>query len=65
MLLLACLGAERGECRVYAISDLDWPVSLMDLELAVLARSGSQAPVYISGYDRGYEEIPFPGSMTR
>jgi len=61
LLLLACLGSERGEFRVYAISDLGWPVSLMDLALAVLARSGSATPIYISGYDRGYEEIPFPG----
>jgi nucleoside-diphosphate-sugar epimerase len=61
LLLLACAGAERGEFRVYAISDLGWPVSLMDLALAVLARSGSATPVYVSGYDRGYEEIPFPG----
>ena len=61
LLLLACLGAERAEFRVFAISDLGWPVSLMDLALAVLARSGSRTPVYISGYDQGYEEIPFPG----
>jgi nucleoside-diphosphate-sugar epimerase len=61
LLLLACLGSERAEFRVYAISDLGWPVSLMDLALAVLARSDSQTPIYISGYDRGYEEIPFPG----
>lgn len=61
LLLLACLGAERPEFRVFAISDLGWPVSLMDLALDVLARSGSPTPVYISGYDQGYEEIPFPG----
>ena len=61
LLLLACLGATRGEYRIHAISDLGWPVSLMDLALAVLASSGSATPVYVSGYDRGYEEIPFPG----
>jgi len=61
LLLLACLGSARGEFRVLAISDLGWPVSLMDLALDVLARSGSPTPVYISGYDQGYEEIPFPG----
>jgi nucleoside-diphosphate-sugar epimerase len=61
LLLLACLGATRGEFRIHAISDLGWPVSLLDLALAVLASSGSQTPVYVSGYDRGYEEIPFPG----
>ena len=61
LLLLACLGSRRGEFRVHAISDLGWPVSLLDLALAVLARSGSPTPIYVSGYDRGYEEIPFPG----
>ena len=61
LLLLACLGSQRAEFRVYAISDLGWPVSLIDLALAVLARSGSATPIYVSGYDRGYEEIPFPG----
>lgn len=61
LLLLACLGSARGEFRVLAISDLGWPVSLMDLALDVLARSDSATPVYVSGYDQGYEEIPFPG----
>jgi len=61
LLLNACLGAERLEFRVFAISDLGWPVSLMDLALDVLARSGSPTPIYVSGYDQGYEEIPFPG----
>jgi nucleoside-diphosphate-sugar epimerase len=61
LLLLSCVGAQRGEFRIFAISDLGWPVSLMDLALAVLASSGSQTPIYLSGYDRGYEEIPFPG----
>jgi hypothetical protein len=61
LLLLACLGSALGEFRVLAISDLGWPVSLMDVALDVLARSGSVTPLYVSGYDQGYEEIPFPG----
>jgi nucleoside-diphosphate-sugar epimerase len=61
LLLLAYLGARPGEFRIHAISDLGWPVSLLDVALGVLARAGSRTPVYISGYDRGYEEIPFPG----
>ena len=61
LLLLAVLGARQGEYRINAISDLGWPASLLDLALAVLAESGSTAPVYFSGYDAGYEEIPFPG----
>ena len=61
LLLLACLGSARGEFRVLAISDLGWPVSLMDLALDVLARSGSATPLYVNGYDQVYEEIPFRG----
>ena len=61
LLMLACLGSHWGEFQVHAITDLGWPVSLLDLALAVLARSNSRTPIYISGYDRGYEEIPFPG----
>jgi hypothetical protein len=61
LLMLASISAQPGELRLHAISDLGWPVSLMDLALAVLARSDSPTPIYVSGYDRGYEEIPFPG----
>jgi nucleoside-diphosphate-sugar epimerase len=61
LLLLACLGSRQGEFRIHAISDLGWPVSILDLALAVLARSDSRTPIYFSGYERGYEEIPFPG----
>jgi hypothetical protein len=61
LLLLALLGAERGEFRVHAITDLGWPVSLIDVAVGVLAHKGSQSPIYFSGYDPGYEEVPFPG----
>jgi nucleoside-diphosphate-sugar epimerase len=61
LLLIAGLGSRRGEFRVHAITDLGWPVSLLDVALGVLARTGSAAPIYFSGYDPGYEEVPFPG----
>jgi Polysaccharide biosynthesis protein len=61
LLLLACLGARPREFRVHAITDLGWPVSLIDVTLGVLASKRSRTPVYISGYDPGYEEVPFPG----
>jgi hypothetical protein len=47
--------------RVHAIADLGWPISLLDLALGVLIRTGSTAPIYFSGYDPGYESTPFPG----
>lgn len=61
LLLIAYIGAAPGEFRVHAITDLGWPVSLIDVALGVLASKQSRTPVYISGYDPGYEEVPFPG----
>ena len=60
LLLLAGLGSQRGEYRVHAISDLGWPVSLLDVALGAGAHRFPD-PVYLSGYDPGYEEVPFPG----
>jgi nucleoside-diphosphate-sugar epimerase len=61
LLLVAGLGSQPGQFPVHAITDLGWPVSLLDLALGVLVRTGSAAPIYFSGYDPGYEEVPFPG----
>jgi len=61
LLLAAGLGGQPGELRVHVITDLGWPVSLLGLALGVLEGTGSAAPVYFSGYDRGYESAPFPG----
>ncbi len=71
LLLRAGLGAgganaggrdtRRGRLRVQALTDLGWPLGLLDLALGVLARAGSETPVYFSGYDPGYESVPFPG----
>lgn len=61
LLLAAEAGARVDSLRVHAIRDIGWPVSLLDMALGALARTGSAAPVYFSGYDRGYEAMPFPG----
>lgn len=61
LLLLALLGARRHEFRMHAITDLGWPVSLIDVAVGVLAHKASRTPIYFSGYDPGYEEVPFPG----
>jgi NAD(P)-dependent dehydrogenase (short-subunit alcohol dehydrogenase family) len=61
LLLLAFLGARPGEMRVHTITDLGWPVCLLDLALGVLTQAEEPTPVYFSGYDAGYEAMPFPG----
>ncbi len=60
LLLAAAAGAQCGSLRVHAINDLGWPLALVDVALGALARTGSTAPIYFSGYDRGYEPVPFP-----
>jgi nucleoside-diphosphate-sugar epimerase len=61
LLLCAGLGAHAGSLRVHALSDLGWPINLLDMALGVLRETGSATPIYFSGYDSGYEDVPFPG----
>src|SRR5262249_6622042 len=61
LLLLAYAGAARDEFQVHAITDLSWPLNLIDVALGVLESKKSRTPIYISDYDPGYEEVPFPG----
>jgi hypothetical protein len=61
LLMLAALDQVPWRLPIRAIADLGWPVSLLDLTLGMLAARDSAAPVYLSGYDPGYEEVPFPG----
>jgi hypothetical protein len=61
LLLLSGLAAHTGRLLVHALTDLGWPVGLLDVALGVLTRTGSAAPIYFSGYERGYEAAPFPG----
>jgi FlaA1/EpsC-like NDP-sugar epimerase len=61
LLLAAGLRAQPGSLRVFAIRDLGWPVSLLDLAIGTLQQVGSDSPIYFSGHDPGYEPVPFPG----
>jgi FlaA1/EpsC-like NDP-sugar epimerase len=61
LLLAAGLRAQPGALRVYALRDLGWPVSLLDLAIGTLLLVGSDSPIYFSGHDPGYERVPFPG----
>lgn len=61
LLLDAGLTAQPGQFQLEAIRNLDWPVNLTDLALGSLIRRTSRAPLYIAGYEQGYEEVPYPG----
>ncbi|MFY1681803.1 polysaccharide biosynthesis protein [Micromonospora sp. WMMD730] len=50
-----------SELRMFMIRDLGWPVSLLDLALGIIQESGSDSPLYVAGYDPGYEQAPYPG----
>jgi nucleoside-diphosphate-sugar epimerase len=61
LLLDAGLQAEQGQFTIEAIRDLEWPVNLADLAIGALAKYRSRTPIYIAGYEQGYEEMPYPG----
>jgi nucleoside-diphosphate-sugar epimerase len=61
LMLCAGLGGRAGSLRIYAINDLGWPVSLLDLAIGTLLQAESSSPIYFSGHDPGYETVPFPG----
>jgi nucleoside-diphosphate-sugar epimerase len=61
LMLQAGLRSQAGGLRICAVSDLGWPVSLIDLAVGLLQETGSASPIYFSGHDAGYESVPFPG----
>ena len=61
LMIYAGLHASPAGLRTYAISDLGWPVSLLDLALGTLQQADVVRPIYFSGHDPGYEAAPFPG----
>lgn len=61
LLLNSGLEAEKGTFTLQAIRDLGWPINLVDLALGAVAESGNETPIYICGFESGYEEKPYPG----
>ena len=61
LMLVAGLGAQAGELRIYTINDLGMPISLLDLAVGTLQQADSASPIYLSGHDPGYESVAFPG----
>jgi hypothetical protein len=61
LLLCGVVDAQPGQLRINALRDLDWPASLLEVALGAVAQTGSNSPIYIAGYDEGYEEQAFPG----
>lgn len=61
--LLICAGLHAGRwvLKTAAIGDLGWPISLMDLALGWLSSTGQRCPVYLCGFEAGYEVAPYPG----
>ena len=54
-------GSRPGNVLMHAIRDLDWPVNLLDLAVGMIAETRSDSPIYISGYESGYESEAFAG----
>jgi nucleoside-diphosphate-sugar epimerase len=62
LLLWANVVAQRQDSvDVMAIRDLGMPTSLLDLALAVASESAEQRPIYVAGYEPGYQDSFYPG----
>lgn len=60
LLMGSVLDAVPGRLGLDAITDLGWPVSLLDLAVGVIAETGSASPIHVCGHDPGYERSPYP-----
>lgn len=60
LLMSSTLDATPGVLALGAIRDLGWPTSLLDLALGVISTSPTESPVYVCGYEAGYEKAPYP-----
>lgn len=62
LLLLGAVEAGRGDqAALLAIRDLGAPARLTELAIGAITRRFSDAAIYFSGFDPGYEETPYPG----
>lgn len=59
LLLTSALDARPGEVSLSAIRDLGWPVSLLDLAIGMVVRTGSSSVLQCCGYEAGYEKRPY------
>lgn len=60
LLLNSGLEAKRGTFNIQAIRDLEWPVNLVDLALGATTKAKAPTPIYICGFESGYEEQSHP-----
>ena len=60
LLMSSVLDARPGQLGLDAITDLGWPISLLDLAVGMLAETGAPSPIHVCGHDPGYERSPYP-----
>lgn len=60
LLMGSVLDARPGQLGLDAITDLGWPVCLLDLAVGMLAETGASSPIHVCGHDPGYERSPYP-----
>lgn len=61
LLLCAMQACGTPELRMFAINDLGWPVTALDLAVGVLLETGKEARLDIVGAQPGYEQGIYPG----
>ncbi len=61
LLMSSVLETPMAGLGVGAIRDLGWPISLIDLAIGVIGSERSESPLYLCGFEAGYERAPYPG----
>lgn len=60
LLLNSTMESKPDTFKLQAIRDLEWPVNLVDLAVGALKKHVADTPIYIAGYEQGYEEVSYP-----
>jgi len=61
LLLSSVLEPSDDGLALGAIRDLGWPASLLELALGVISAPPTDTPLYVCGFEAGYEKAPYPG----
>ena len=60
LLLTAGLEAEPGRFSIHVINDLGYPIDLLDLAVGANLAMGRLSPVFLCGFEPGYQERAYP-----
>ncbi len=65
LLLNALLFSEAGRLKFLTVTNLGWPIDVLEAILHKMNQTGKDLPLYFKGLPPGYEDYAFPGLYNR